>query len=284
MTLDELFTHTRALPSVPKVVRELAVALGRDGAQESEVARRLGTDQVLSATALRMANSAYYNVSRRVGTVDEAVKLLGFRAVRSIVLSVGMATAFRELGGLDLREHWRFSVHTAAAARAIAERLAGSVQLLPAEAFTAGLLLGIGRLIMQVGMPEAMQQLPPELSPFPSPERASAERRAFGYSFAEVGAELARRWHFPPEFPAVLRCSAELEDDAAPLSVVVHVGARLALADEERQDRAFIAEQLPEPAVRFFRTCGVKPAIFLFTIPAIDELSRGVDDLIQGEK
>ncbi|WP_299103609.1 HDOD domain-containing protein [uncultured Variovorax sp.] len=90
MTIDELLQQGRALPSIPKVVQELIQGLSKDDVLTGEIARQLATDQVLSAKVLRLANSAYYNVSRTVGTVDEALKLLGWtRFTASFTLPPG---------------------------------------------------------------------------------------------------------------------------------------------------------------------------------------------------
>lgn len=65
MTLDELFTDSHLLPTVPKVVFDLIELLRNEDAAVSVVARKIELDQVLTARVLRMANSPYFGLRRR---------------------------------------------------------------------------------------------------------------------------------------------------------------------------------------------------------------------------
>jgi HD-like signal output (HDOD) protein len=195
MRIEELFDHPQPLPSMPRLVQELISSFDADEIDFRRMGDKLSTDPVLSARVLRLANSAYYHCSRPIGTVDDALTMLGFGAVRTLVISSGLAGSFRELKGLDLPEFWRFSLLAAVAARALSRpaRLNGEV------AFTVGLMHAIGQLVMHTRMPDEMQHIARVASTF-DPLRLEVERRALGYTHADVGAMLASRWRFPPLF------------------------------------------------------------------------------------
>ena len=123
MTLEELLLHPNALPTVPKVVEELIASFEKPDVCLDEVARTLSLDPVLSAKLLRLANSAYYHVSRRIGNVEDAIRMLGFVTVRTLVISSGLVGGFKTVPGLDLKRFWRYSLHTAVAARYIAKKV-----------------------------------------------------------------------------------------------------------------------------------------------------------------
>ena len=89
MQLDALFKQPQALPAVPKIVHELIDSFNSDDISIDDIAKKIAADPVLSARLLRLANSAYYHVSRTVGTVDDAVMMLGFVTVRTLVISSG---------------------------------------------------------------------------------------------------------------------------------------------------------------------------------------------------
>ena len=74
MSLDALFAIPAALPTVPKVVQQLIQSFGRDDVSVDEIASKLAADPVLSAKTLRLANSAYFHVSRQISTVDDALR------------------------------------------------------------------------------------------------------------------------------------------------------------------------------------------------------------------
>ncbi len=80
MTLETLLQNPNALPTAPKVVDELINSFENPDVMVEEIAKKLSLDPVLSAKLLRLANSAYYHVSRRIGNVGDAVRMLGFVA------------------------------------------------------------------------------------------------------------------------------------------------------------------------------------------------------------
>lgn len=101
MNIDLLFARATKLPSIPAVVAKVIASLNDDDVLTSEIAEALAADQALSASVLRLANSAYYNVPRTVSTIDDALRLLGFLSVRSLVLGASMSASFAGLRGVD---------------------------------------------------------------------------------------------------------------------------------------------------------------------------------------
>ena len=78
MQLEALFKQPQALPAIPKIVHELIDSFNNQDVSIDDIAKKLAADPVLSARLLRLANSAYYHVSRSIGTVEDAVLMLGF--------------------------------------------------------------------------------------------------------------------------------------------------------------------------------------------------------------
>lgn len=97
MQLDELFQQPQALPAVPKIVHELIDSFNNEDISIEEIARKLAADPVLSARLLRLANSAYYHVSRTIGTVPESIAMLGFVTVRTLVISSGLTGGYKSM-------------------------------------------------------------------------------------------------------------------------------------------------------------------------------------------
>ena len=200
MQLDELFQQPQALPAVPKIVHELIDSFNNEDISIEEIARKLAADPVLSARLLRLANSAYYHVSRTIGTVPESIAMLGFVTVRTLVISSGLTGGYKSMPGLDLNQFWRYSMHAAAVSGWVAQQ----VRVNRDQAFTVGLMHAIGELVMHAGMPAAMLQLDQQSSPMDD-DRLAVEERTFGYQFATVGSELARQWRFPLSFVEAIR-------------------------------------------------------------------------------
>ena len=175
MQLEALFKQPQALPAVPKIVHELIDSFNNDDISIDVIVRKIAADPVLSARLLRLGNSAYYHVSRSIGTVNDAVAMLGFVTVRTLVISSGLTGGYKSMPGMDLNKFWRYSMHTAAVARWVAKAAHQNVDL----AFTVGLMHGIGQLVMHAGMPEQMLHLDKLATPL-DPRRIDMERTSFG--------------------------------------------------------------------------------------------------------
>lgn len=274
MQLEALFKQPQALPAVPKIVHELIDSFNSDDVSIDDIAKKLAADPVLSARLLRLANSAYYHVSRSIGTVNEALSMLGFVTVRTLVISSGLTGGYKAMPGMDLSLFWRYSLHTAAVAGWLAKRCSVNGD----QAFTVGLMHGIGQLVMHAGMPEQMLQIDKMASPMDA-RRIDMERTSFGYSFADVGAELARQWRFPNTFADAI---AGFPDPLAkepfdPVAAVIHLAVWRARAEHNQLSAEELSATLPTDVCR---KLGLKPDEFIKEMPPMSELSAGLDALL----
>lgn len=273
MNLEALFQQQTALPSIPKVVQEVIESFNNESVSIEEIAKKLAADQVLSAKILRLANSSYYHVSRTIGTVEDAVLMLGFMTVRTLVVSTGMAGSFKKLPGVDLKLFWRYSLDTAI----VSKWLAKQNKLNSDFAFTVGLMHAIGQLVMHAGMPEQALQVDKVAGPLDA-RRLDVERKSFGYDFADVGAELARRWRFPDEFAAVIKAFPQpLEGAYDPFAAIVHLAAWRARAEENKYSADEMESTFPsEVAAKL----GATLTTFTEEMPPLAELGEGMQELI----
>jgi HD-like signal output (HDOD) protein len=274
MTLDALFQHSDALPAAPKLVQELIESFNSENVSSDEIVRKVAIDQVLTAKLLRLANSAYFHVSRSIGTVEDAVSMLGFVTVRTLVISNGLVNVFQAMPGFDLRSFWRYCLHTAV----IAKWLAKKVQQNGDRAFTVGLMHAIGQLLMYTAMPEQMLQLDKIGGPL-DPRRLDIETTSLGYNFARVGAELASRWHFPASFSAVIDAfpaplDREPVDDMACL---IHLAVWRARAESNGLNEDEINATFPADVAH---RIGISRPLICEDMPPLSELVAGMDQLI----
>jgi HD-like signal output (HDOD) protein/CheY-like chemotaxis protein len=183
-----------ALPSCPRLYTELTELILDPDATAADAAALVERDVAMSAKVLQLVNSAFFGMGRRISRIAEAVHYLGLDTLRALVLHAGAFEAFAprapidgfDLGVLQHRSHL--------AAR-IARRLApdpGSRD----DAFTAGMLHGVGLLVLA-------QQDPHELaSIIADARRAEAplheiEYARHGSSHAELGAYVLGIWGLP---------------------------------------------------------------------------------------
>jgi HD-like signal output (HDOD) protein len=228
MELQSLIDQPGKLPTIPKVGQQLIASFSSDDVSVTEIASQLAADPALSAKLLRLANSAYFHVSRSVGTVDSALQMLGFVMVRNLVLGNSVAGAFKHIKGIDLSQFWRYNLYTACSARWLAHRANFNSDMV----FTLGLMHGIGQLQMHAVMPLDMVPLDKQLNVLDA-GRAQLEVETFGFHYAQVSAELARIWNFPQTLIDALRNIANplAEAEFSEAAAWVHLGAWRARAE-----------------------------------------------------
>ncbi|MES2071785.1 MAG: HDOD domain-containing protein [Pseudomonadota bacterium] len=274
MNFDTLFQQQNALPSIPKVVQEVIDSFNNESVSIDEVAKKLIADQVLSAKLLRLANSSYYHASRSVGTIDDAVLMLGFMTVRTLVISTGLTGSFKTMPGVDLKQFWRHSLHTAVIAKWLSKQLHGNSDF----AFIVGLMHAIGQLVMHAAMPEKTLQIDKIAGPLDA-RRVDVEQTSFGYNYADVGAELARRWRFPDNFATVIKaCIDPLEQEPFdPMAAIVHLAAWRSRAEENKYSKEELEATFPAEVAA---ALGLKPELILHEMPPLVELSAGLESLV----
>jgi len=192
----DIFARLHQLPSLPLIVQEVITSFNDAGLDTASLADRIAKDQGLSAKVLRVANSSFYGLPHKIGSIQDAVVVLGFDSIRSLALSAGMAQAFSPspAGLFDRHAYWMRSFRVAGYANALAQCLQQGQQM----AYTAGMFYEAGQLVLDVCIPEQFANILQQ-------QKASGldlveiEQAELGCDHALIGAEMARRWNFPPE-------------------------------------------------------------------------------------
>ncbi|WP_291985227.1 HDOD domain-containing protein [Candidatus Accumulibacter sp. ACC007] len=187
------------VPTLPAIIVQALKVLQNPSSDARAVERVIVNDPAISAKILRVANSAFFGFSRRIGTIAEAVRVLGFTNVQGMIFSVGAFDAFRT-ERLNLTEFWKHSIATATAARFLSPR----VDCSPDEAFMAGILHDIGKLIFAIQAEPGYHQVL-ELKRGATPVSSlEAERTLFEFTHPEVGEMVAEHWDLPARYVAAI--------------------------------------------------------------------------------
>ncbi len=189
------------LPTIPTVLARIIALTEAEGASGRQLVDVVEHDQALTSKILRLANSAFFGQSRRVATIPRAVVLLGFSTVRNLALSVKVWEALGNgVARAQLEELWEHAVAVAMATRALTGRLrAGD----PDEAFTAGLLHDVGRLVIALRFREHYWQVVGGAGERGPVEVLEAE--TFGVDHAEVAGWMLEAWSIPPGIVEAVR-------------------------------------------------------------------------------
>lgn len=207
------------LPSLPTVVLKVLQTFQQDNPDVDVLVREIGQDQGLATRVLRLANSPFYGLQTKVGTLNDAMTVLGFRNVRAAVAGVAVMRCFahNNYPGFDAAAFWNHCTAVALASRTIARLSRQSEEL----AFTAGLLHDIGALALLTGFPDPMAEVFAYAKAHDCLLR-EAERDVLGLDHAVVGDALLRHWRFPDAI-----CQGVLghhdADEIGGLGDVVHV-------------------------------------------------------------
>jgi HD-like signal output (HDOD) protein len=150
----------------------------------------------MTAQVLKLANSAFFGLQQQLSSPEEAVAYLGLDTIKSLVLSIHAFSQFEkaETGALKIESLWSHSLQVASTAKRIS-KLEGQDAKTAEEAFTAGLLHDIGKLVLAVNLPneyaEAVRLAHTGL------ELPLAEHQVFGFNHADVGGYLIGLWGLP---------------------------------------------------------------------------------------
>ncbi|HET9730929.1 MAG TPA: HDOD domain-containing protein, partial [Acidimicrobiia bacterium] len=239
MRTTEVLEELRRLPLRPTAVTRVLAILDHPSASAEDVATALQADPSLTARLLQLANSAYFGLSGKIGSVERAVVALG----RSVIRSLAVSTA----AGLFGDDHampdgfWSHSV-AVAAGTSIAARQAGIVV---GDALCAGLLHDLGTALLFRFDPDGYDEL---LETVRDPRLlAPNEVYTFGGDHAMIGAFALEQWHLPDPILDALRYH-----HSAPLDVGDKLGRTViageAMARAAFEDPPFTHEPAADPA------------------------------------
>jgi len=199
---EDVLAKLHQLPSMPAVMQEILASFNNENLDSSALADMIARDQGLSARVLRVANSPFYGLPRTIGSIQDAVVVMGFNGIRSLVLSAGFVHAFPVTPGslFDRQAYWKHSFRVAGYAKS----LALSLRQEPQMAFTAAMFHEIGQLVLDACMPEQFAQVLQQQK-ITGLSLAEIEQSEFGFDHALIGAEMARHWNFPAEIEHAIR-------------------------------------------------------------------------------
>lgn len=228
ITSEELIQGLDDLPSLPAVVMELLGSIDQEDIDISVLARKVSADQALTAKTLRLANSSAFGLQVKATTIQQAMTYLGFQSTRNLIMAAAMTGCFPSgrCPSFDDKAFWRLSIATAACARVLARHMRFNQDV----AFTAGLLHGIGRLVLVTRYPEQYDVVLRERKRVDG-DLLDTEQAVLGVDHVLAGAALAEHWQFSGTMQqAIAFYHAPETPGAGFLATIVHVANAVAHA------------------------------------------------------
>lgn len=224
--IENMLGKIQQLPSPPTVVMEIMNTFNNDQADIATLVGHINQDPALTVKVIRVANSSFFGLSRQIGSVQEAVMVIGFSSLRGLVTAAALVNAFPSGGGaFDGRHFWQHSIETGSCAKALARRLGAD----PEVAFTAGLLHDLGRLVLGVYFYDTFLRVL-EYRKNNGVSMLTAEQAVLGLDHAALGAKAAERWYLPSAIQMAIGDHHLDEGRQTMLAEIVHIADQLCQA------------------------------------------------------
>ena len=193
------------IPTLPAIYGEIRALLEQDDPPMNRLTPLFQRDLGIASKLLKLVNSAYFSLERKVTDLGQAVNMLGLETVRTIVLVRGTLQVLRTLNpnGIDLGQLWDHSQQVANGARSIASGDGWPPAVLETT-YSLGLLHDIGRVIMALAPEVRYGQVLAEAEATGQPV-AAIEQQLYGTDHASVGAHVLSLWGLPAEFCGQIR-------------------------------------------------------------------------------
>jgi len=240
MNLRDFLKKVKDLPTISAVANEINVANKNDSLTAKSLGTIIARDPALTATVLKLANSAYYGMAQQITSTERAVTILGFDTIKNLALAIAVFHVFKNQEGqlLDLKGLWYHSLGVGLAAKHLAlhSPMLACDKALPEQAFICGILHDIGKIAFA-------QNLPVEMAEILRQTRSGTivqheiEKTILGFNHQKAGQAMANAWNFPEEYQTVIRLhhapsATAISDNpkVAALVMAVYLGNKIAKA------------------------------------------------------
>jgi putative nucleotidyltransferase with HDIG domain len=241
------------IPTLPAVVQKLREMIADPKSGAADVGRLVSQDPPLAAKVLKIANSAFYGLSQRTVSTEQACTVLGLRVLRNVVTQAAVMTHYEHLSGrgLDLDALWRHSQFVAQTTYQLARAARAHLGLTPEELQACGLLHDLGKVVLLESLSEEYARVL-DLARSQGLPIHVAEKRTLGFDHTDVGAMVAMHWGLPTAVAAVIQFHhGPREAVAANPAVALVANANLVVERTEAGNLAAAAGTLDPATQRF---------------------------------
>ena len=212
--LNDIVAQIDLLEPMPPIAAQILALTEDPNSSLTEISELIMHDPALTANLLKICNSAYFGLSRRIDSVRDAISLLGLDQIVELILFNSLSSNFnKELVGYGLgeRELWRHAVSSALVAGMLADRFRASHS--KNLIFTAALVKDIGKLILGRFVAFSYEQIN-ILVHSHGLSFNEAERQIIGMNHVELGAIVGKKWHFSEKLIYIIH-HHHLSDESA---------------------------------------------------------------------
>jgi len=198
--IKELLGTISEIPTPDVVVQQIISTASNPNTSAKDLEKVISMDVGLSTKILRLVNSAYYGLPRKITKLSEAIVIVGFKTVRNLALSVFTYSALHSKHTfIDHDKLWAHFMTTAIFAEHIAKNIGFMNR---EEVFLAGMMHDVGKLALDLMFPAYIFELS-KVSENKKEPFFIVEYKSDIDNHMDVGGELLRVWKFPDEYISV---------------------------------------------------------------------------------
>ncbi|MDX8382620.1 MAG: HDOD domain-containing protein [Ghiorsea sp.] len=202
---EKIIAMVDAMPAFPQSVHKVLNLTADINCSPKDVIQAIEHDPVMTAKMLKLVNSAFYSLPRKITSMKHAVVYIGINTVKNLALSiatVGMLPAHNK-ADFDMPDFLLHSLATASIARKLAEMVPRQ-GFDAVDFFVAGLLHDFGKVVLVRSMPNefalALAKAKDE-----GISLVLAEKEVMGIDHCHVGGVLGEKWKFPDGLVQAIR-------------------------------------------------------------------------------
>jgi HD-like signal output (HDOD) protein len=191
---NRIVDEVRDLPTFPEHIIELQAMCRNEEITIGELADKISLDPSLTASVLKLSNSAGFVTTKKIETVVEAVKIIGLKNLNSILIASSARKILDERFS-SFRDIWTHCNKAAFYSRLLVQR--HGLNRISDMVFIAAMLHDLGKIILLSTNKELTEQI----------EKISASRQmrtstvleevSMGISHSTIGRMIAEKWNFP---------------------------------------------------------------------------------------
>lgn len=200
---EELVNMSSSMLSLPDVYLQVKGVIDNPESTMADLSRVISIDPGMTAIVLKLVNSAFYGMPRKVETISRAVGILGMQPLHDLVLAISVTKTFSGLSQqvMTMKTFWANSFFSGLVARELARKcfLVDSERM-----FVEGLLRDLGHLLLYQHLPEQAEEAIKIAANTGEPIQTT-EQNLIGFDYTQVGKALIDAWQLPRNIGEAIR-------------------------------------------------------------------------------
>ncbi|MEN2985953.1 MAG: HDOD domain-containing protein [Thermodesulfovibrionaceae bacterium] len=197
--IERIILKTVDIPSLPPIAVKVMNLIQDDYASLRQLEEIISRDQGFATRLLRIANSPYYGRDRKIEDIPQAILLIGFETLKSLVIATSLRDLHRKFGAFEQRL-WEHSLGVALCSSLLAMATHLST---PDEALVCGLIHDIGKTVINNSIPELYIQVYEKIYE-EKRDIVNIEDEVLGFNHALIGRLIAKKWKLPEKLEVVI--------------------------------------------------------------------------------